>query len=432
MNIVCVVNELLVFPRGFVFGTATSAHQIEGDNKYNDWWDWETRGKLPYRSGKASNHWKMYREDIELMARLGYEAYRFSIEWSRVYPAENKLDEDALNRYIEMVELLWKHSIKPMITLHHFTNPVWFNKKGSWLKKDNIRYFLRFVETVADNIHGVEYWITFNEPNVYLLMGFLKGIWPPGYKGLGKADKALANLIEAHAEAYSILRKRGVKVSIAQNIIPFKPCTNKKKDIEKTRKADEFYNWSFINGVLTGETTTFRGRYRVRSSDLDYLGINYYSAWLVKHSWNPFKLFIDVKPLDTGLWTNMGYCIYPRGIYEVVRRAHERTGKRIIVTENGVSVDDDELRVLSIIRHLQYLWKALEENMSVDGYYYWSFIDNYEWDKGFRQRFGLVEVDYNTFERRPRRSAYVYGEIARTHRISDELLEKYGEKISSK
>ncbi len=419
---------MIIFPNGFVFGTATSAHQIEGDNKYNDWWDWETKGKLPYRSGKASNHWEMYREDIELMARLGYEAYRFSVEWSRVYPAENKLDEDALNKYIEIVELLHKHGIKPMITLHHFTNPVWFNEKGSWLKKENIKYFLRFVETVADNIRGIEYWITFNEPNVYLLMGFIEGKWPPGYKGLGKADKTLINLIEAHGEAYSILRKRGVKVSIAQNMIPFKPYTDKKRDVEKTRKVDEFYNWSFINGVLIGETRTFRGHYRVRSSGLDYLGINYYSAWHVKHSWNPFKLFIDIKPLDTGLWTKMGYCIYPRGIYEVVRQAYEKTGKKIIITENGVSVDDDELRVLSIIRHLQYLAKVLEENIPMDGYYYWSFIDNYEWDKGFEQRFGLVEVDYETFERRPRRSAHVYGEIARTHRISDELLEKYGEK----
>ncbi len=423
--------ELLVFPRGFVFGTATSAHQIEGENRYNDWWDWEVKGKVPYKSGKATNHWEKYREDIELMASLGYEAYRFSIEWSRVFPAENKLDESALNRYVEIVELLKKHNIKPMITLHHFTNPVWFNEKGSWLRKDNIKYFLRFVETIADNINDVEYWITFNEPNVYLLMGFIEGKWPPGYKGLGKAGKALVNMIEAHAEAYSILHKRGVKVSIAQNMIPFKPYRDNKRDITATRKVDEFYNWSFINGVLMGEAIVFRKSYRVKSSDLDYLGINYYSSWLVKHTWNPFKLFIDVKPLDTGLWTKMNYCIYPRGIYEVVRQAYERTSKRIIITENGVSVDNDELRILSIIRHLQYLAKAIKENIPIDGYYYWSFIDNYEWDKGFEQRFGLVEVDYKTFERHPRKSAYIYGEIAKTHRISDELLEKYGEETNS-
>ncbi len=419
---------MLVFPDGFVFGTATSAHQIEGDNKYNDWWDWEVKGKLPYRSGKAANHWEMYREDIELMAKLGYEAYRFSIEWSRVYPSENRLNEDALNRYVEIVELLRKYKIKPMITLHHFTSPLWFNKKGSWLKKENIRYFLKFVETIADNIRGVEYWITFNEPNVYILMAFIEGKWPPGYKGLRKGDLALMNLVEAHGEAYSILQKRGVKVSIAQNMIPFKPYSSRKRDVETARKVGEFYNWSFIRGVLEGLMITFKGKYRVKSSNLDYLGINYYSAWLVKHTWNPFKFFIDVKPVNTGLWTKMDYCIYPRGIYEIVKQAYKNTGKRIIITENGVSVDNDELRILSIIRHLQYLWKALKENIPVDGYYYWSFIDNYEWDKGFEQRFGLVEVDYKTFERHPRRSAYVYRGIAQTHKISDELLGKYGEK----
>jgi len=417
---------MIVFPKEFVFGTATAAHQIEGGNEYNDWWEWEARGKLPYRSDKATNHWELYRDDIELMAKLGYEAYRFSIEWSRIFPEENSINEEALNKYAEIVTLLHKHGIKPLITLHHFTSPAWFNRKGSWLKKENIRYFTKFVEVVADNIRNVDYWITFNEPNVYVLMGFIQGTWPPGYRGLGKSDKALINLIEAHAEAYEILHKRGVKVGIAHNMIPFKPYSNSRRDVEKTRQVDRFYNWSFPRGVLEGVTETFRGKYRVRSSDLDFIGVNYYSSWLVKHSWNPFKFFMDVKPLDTGLWTKMGYCIYPRGIYEVLRAAYDSTRREIIVTENGVSVDDDELRILSIIRHLQYVDKAVKEKIPVKGYYYWSFIDNYEWDKGFEQRFGLVEVDYNTYERKPRRSAYIYGEISRTHSISDKLLDKYG------
>ncbi|MET1159554.1 MAG: glycoside hydrolase family 1 protein [Thermoprotei archaeon] len=421
---------MLVFPKEFVFGTSTSAHQIEGDNKYNDWWEWEITGKLPYKSGKAANHWKLYREDIELMAKLGYEAYRFSIEWSRVFPEEDKIDENALNRYGEIVELLHKHNIKPMITLHHFTNPVWFNRRGSWLKRENIRYFTKFVEVVVDSLRGVEYWITFNEANVYTLMGFIQGVWPPRYKGLNKGVEALKNLVEAHAEAYSILHRRGVKVGIAHNMIPFKPYSNKTRDIEKTRQVDKFYNWAFPEGILKGTMEVFGKKYRVVSSDLDFMGINYYSAWVVKHSWNPFKFFVDIKPLDTGLWTKMGYCIYPRGIYEVLEAAYRETGKRVIITENGVSVDDDELRILSIIRHLQYVYKAISEKIPVEGYYYWSFIDNYEWDKGFEQRFGLVEVDYNTFERKPRKSAYIYGEIAKTHTISDELLGKYGENDS--
>ncbi|MCY0868212.1 MAG: glycoside hydrolase family 1 protein [Desulfurococcus sp.] len=418
----------VVFPSGFLFGTATAAHQVEGDNIYNDWWKWEVEGRLPYKSGKACNHWEMYKQDIELMSKLGYRAYRFSIEWSRLYPREDVFNEDALNRYTEILDLLAKNNIKPMITLHHFTSPAWFSSKGSWIKRDNIRFFLRFVEKVADSIRGVDYWITFNEPNIYILMGFMRGEWPPGYKSIGKAREALVNLVEAHSEAYHILSKRGVRVSIAQNIIPFKPFSERRRDVEKTRMIDESYNWSFIKGVLNGSAEFLGRKLRVKESSLDYIGVNYYSAWLVKHSWNPFKLFIDVKPLDTGLWTKMNYCIYPRGIYEAVEKAYSETGRSVVITENGVSVDDDELRVLSIIRHLQYVSKAVKEGVPVEGYFYWSFIDNYEWDKGFEQRFGLVEVDYNTFERKPRKSAYIYGEIARTSVIRDELLEKYGEK----
>jgi beta-glucosidase len=417
---------LIKFPEEFLFGTSTSAHQIEGDNFYNDWWDWEVRGKFRYRSGKACNHWELYREDIELMAKLGYPAYRFSIEWSRIFPDMNTLNEDALARYREIVDLLKKHGIKPMITFHHFTNPVWFNKIGGWVREENIKYFLRFVEIIADNFSDVEYYLTFNEPNVYVLEGYIEGRWPPGYRSLEIADKVLLNLIKAHNMAYEVLKKKGAKISVAQNIIPFKPGSNKKRDLEKRNLVDKFYNWSFLDGVLKGSFETFRGRYRVREGNMDFIGVNYYTAYIVSHSWNPFKKFIKVEPLKTEYKTTMGYYIYPRGIYEVLKSVRERYGKEIIITENGVAVKDDEVRILSIIRHLQYVHKALSENMSVKGYYYWSFMDNYEWDKGFGQRFGLVEVDYSTFERRPRKSAYVYSEIARTRSISDELLKKYG------
>ena len=417
---------MIKFPEDFLFGTATAAHQIEGDNIYNDWWEWESSGKLKVRSGKACNHWELYREDIELMAKLGYPAYRFSIEWSRIFPEKDKVDNVALNKYRKIVDLLKKHGIKPMITLHHFTNPRWFNKLGGWIKRDNISHFLRFVEIIADNFSDVEYFITFNEPNVYVLQGYIMGVWPPGYKSLGIADKVMINLVEAHGEAYSILKKKGVKISIAQNMIPFKPFSNKKRDIDKTMKVDKFYNWSFLEGVLEGVVTTFKKSYQVRQSDLDFIGINYYSAYLVKHTWNPFKLFIEVYPLETEYPTTMGYYIYPRGIYEVITSVHERFGKEIIITENGVAIENDEWRILSIIRHLQYIHKAISENIDVKGYYYWSFMDNFEWDKGFTQRFGLIEVDYETFKRIPRKSAYAYSDIARTKSISDELLDKYG------
>ncbi len=415
----------LVFPPGFVFGTATSAHQVEGDNRFNDWWEWEEKGKVP-RSGRACGHWQLYRDDIELMARLGYRGYRFSVEWSRIFPREEVFSEEALLKYAEIVDLLRGKGIEPVVTLHHFTNPTWFNKRGSWLREDNTRYFLKFVEKVADTLKGVKYWVVFNEPNVYVLQGFILGVWPPGYRGVGKGEKALRSLVKAHAEAYSVLGKRGVWVGVAQNLIPFKPASTRRRDVEKTRLVDLAYNWAFIDAVLSGEYTFLKSEGRAVSSDFDFIGVNYYSAYLVKHSWNPFKLFVEVKPLETDLRTTMGYYVYPRGIYEVTRAAYEHTRKPIIITENGVAVEDDEDRIKAIIRHLQYLHKAIHDGVRVEGYYYWSLMDNYEWDKGFSQRFGLIEVDYETLERRPRKSAYVYGEIARTNTVKSELVERYG------
>lgn len=416
---------MIRFPDYFLFGTATSSHQIEGNNIFNDWWEWETKGRIKVRSGKACNHWELYKEDIELMAELGYNAYRFSIEWSRIFPKKDHIDYDSLNKYKEIVNLLRKYGIEPVITLHHFTNPQWFMKIGGWTREENIKYFIKYVELIASEIKDVKIWITINEPIIYVLQGYISGEWPPGIKNLKIADQVTKNLLKAHNEAYNILHKHGI-VGIAKNMIAFKPGSNRGKDINIYHKVDKAFNWGFLNGILRGELETLRGKYRVEPGNIDFIGINYYSSYIVKYTWNPFKLHIKVEPLDTGLWTTMGYCIYPRGIYEVVMKTHEKYGKEIIITENGVAVENDELRILSIIRHLQYLYKAMNEGAKVKGYFYWSFMDNFEWDKGFNQRFGLVEVDYKTFERKPRKSAYVYSQIACTKTISDEYLEKYG------
>lgn len=416
---------MIRFPNNFLFGTATSSHQIEGNNKYNDWWEWENRGKLNVRSGKACNYWELYRDDIKIMAELGYNAYRFSIEWSRIFPEKDRIDYNALYRYKEIINLLQKHGIEPMVTLHHFTNPQWFVKEGGWVREENIKYFIKYVELVADELRGIKLWVTINEPIIYVLQGYIYGTWPPGIRSLKIADRVIMNLMKAHNEAYNILHEYA-SVGIAKNMIAFKPGSDRKKDLNAHKKIDEAFNWGFIDGILSGELKTLRRTYRVETGGMDFVGINYYSSYIVKYSWNPFKLNIDVKPLDTGLWTTMGYCIYPKGLYEVVKKTYERYRKEIFITENGVAVEDDELRILSIIRHLQYLHKAISEGVIVKGYFYWSFMDNFEWDKGFEQRFGLIEVDYNTFERRPRRSAYVYSEIASTRTISDKLIEKYG------
>jgi beta-glucosidase len=416
---------MLKFPQEFIFGTATAAHQIEGDNVHNDWWYYEQLGKLPYKSGKACNHWELYREDIDLMSSLGYGAYRFSIEWSRIYPKEGKKDEDAIARYNEILKLLIDRGIIPMVTLHHFTLPLWFLKKGGFEKEENLRYWEDYVSTVGDEIKGVRLVASFNEPMVYVFSGYIVGEFPPFKKSARAASKVEANILRAHAMAYEILKEK-FQVGIVKNIPVFLSKSQEDSDLKAASKADRMFNFNFLDAIWSGKLKALFGNYRIPEGDVDFLGVNYYTAYEVWHTPNPLKYFLDFNLANIGKRkTDMGWSVYPEGIYKAIEKMY-RYEKPIYITENGIATMDDEWRVEFIISHLQYVHRAIENGHNVKGYFYWSFMDNFEWNKGFAPRFGLVEVDYNTFERRPRKSAYIYGEISRERKIKDEILQRYG------
>lgn len=417
---------MLKFPDNFLFGTATSSHQIEGDNIHNDWWFYEQSGRLKYKSGKACNHWELYREDIKLMTELNYNAYRFSIEWSRIFPRENEINEGAIQKYQEIVNLLNESNIVPMITLHHFTSPVWFMKKGGFAKEENLKYWEKYVESIAE-LKGVSLFATFNEPMVYVTTGYIQGYWPPFIKNPLKAGKVEANLLRAHGIAYEILKSKKVQVGIVKNIPIMKPASESKADIKAKEKADNLFNWYFLDAIWSGKVKTPIKTHKVPKSDVDFIGINYYTVHEIKHSWNPFNLFLEVGLANLSeRKTLMGWSVYPKGIYEAITRVQDRYEKPIYITENGIATLDDEWRIEFIIQHLQYVHKALSEGYDVRGYFYWSFMDNFEWAEGFEPRFGLVEINFETFERKPRKSAHVYGEIAERKITSDELIERYG------
>jgi len=419
------VNAVIVFPKSFLFGTATSSHQIEGNNKWNDWWYYEQIGKLPYKSGKACNHWELYKEDISLMHSLGYDGYRFSIEWSRIFPKENEIDENALNRYLEIIELLVKSGITPNVTLHHFTSPIWFMQRGGFAKEENLKYWEQYVETVAGILKDVKLVATFNEPMVYVMMGYLTAYWPPFVKSPFKAFKVAANLLKAHALAYEILSSR-LKVGIVKNIPIMLAASYMERDKKAAEKADNLFNWNFLDAIWSGKLKGVLSTYTVPESDVDFIGVNYYTASEVKYSWNPIKFFFEAKLADLSeRKTQMGWSVYPEGIYKAIT-AVSRYEKPMYITENGIATLDDEWRKEFVVQHLQYVQKAIDEGYDVRGYFYWSFMDNYEWKEGFEPRFGLIEIDYKTYERKPRESAYVYGEIAQKKEISEELIKKYG------
>ena len=416
---------MLRFPSNFLFGTATSAHQIEGDNIYNDWWHYEQEGKLPYKSGKACNHWNLYSQDIELMASLGYGAYRFSIEWARIFPEEGKKDEKALERYNDILKLLNARKIIPLVTLHHFTLPYWFLEKGGFEKEENLRYWEEYVETVRDEIRGVNLIATFNEPVVYMLSSYVLGDWPPFKKSPKAASDVEANILRAHAKAYEILSNK-FKVGIVKNIPLFLAASDKPKDLKATSRADHLFNFNFMDALWSGNLKALMGKYRTPEGDTDFIGVNYYSPYTVRHSLNPLQFFIDYDVADIGeRRTDMGWSVYPEGIYKAVEKMY-RYNRPIYITENGIATLDDEWRIEFIVQHLQYVHKAIKDGYTVHGYFHWSFMDNFEWDKGFAPRFGLVEIDYKNFERKPKKSAHVYGEISKNREISEKILKRYG------
>ncbi len=372
----------------FLWGSATSAYQIEGNNTNADWWEWDGG-----RSGRASFFWEKWEEVIELLHQLKHNAFRMSIEWSRIFPSPDEVDREALDKYRRIIESLMERGIEPVITLHHFTNPIWFSRMGGWLRRENITHFIRFVESVLPILKGVRFVITINEPNVYAFRSYMEGYWPPQEKSMRKAFRVLSNMKEAHIRAYQLLKSgTAADVSIAQNMMVFEPA----------------WKWSPIHWILTLITDYMFNWYfpdRIRDH-MDFLGINYYSRGFVR--WlGSIQYRGDEKNC-------MGWEVHPQGLYRVIKRAYRRYRKPIMITENGICTDNDFQRIKFLKEHVEQVMKAREEGIPVIGYLYWSLLDNYEWAEGFEPRFGLLEVDYDKEKYRIRKSALFYSEIIET------------------
>jgi len=381
----------LKFPENFLWGTATSAYQVEGGIKNCDWAKWKD-------AGMACDHYHRYEEDFDLAKDILHNnAYRFSIEWSRIEPEKGRWDLEEIEHYKKVLLALHKRNIIPFITLHHFTNPQWLSDEGGWENKKVIGYFARYAEFVVKNLgQYVDFWITINEPLVYIGQGYMECSWPPGKKGFFKIFKVLSNMIRAHKTAYKAIRKIDgkAKIGLATNNTFFEPL-KKKSFLDKFSVflIDYFWNRYFLNKV------------KIYS---DFVGLNYYFHKKVKFP-------IGLKDGDNKR-TDLDWEIFPEGIYHVLKEL-KRYKKPIYITENGIADAEDKYCPQFIIDHLKWVHKAIQEGVDVQGYFHWSLIDNFEWADGFKPRFGLIEVDYNNFQRKPRRSAEVYGKICQNNSL---------------
>ena len=399
----------LDFPKNFYWGSATSAHQVEGDN-HNDWTEWEKANaerltkkarnywqpwqqeKFPemfesknYISGKACDHYNRFRADFDIAKSLGHNAHRFSIEWSRIEPEQGKFDEKEIEHYRQVISALKERGIEPFVTLWHWTNPIWIRDIGGWENKKTIGYFLRYVEKIIDAFGAeIKFWITLNEPCVYSSAGFLKGHWPPDKSNIFKYFKVLRHLAGAHNKSYKVIKEINAQtqVGISKHNIYF----------ENIPFANSFWNEYFLDKIKNHQ---------------DFIGLNYYF-----HA----RLFGNKNEQISDL----GWEIYPEGIYHVLKSL-KKYNKPIYITENGLADAKDEKRAEFIKEHLKWMHKAIGEGVDVRGYFYWSLLDNFEWDKGFWPRFGLVEIDYKTMARKIRNSALEYADICKNNALDSDF-----------
>ncbi len=413
----------------FYFGAATSSHQVEGGNRFNDWWQWETEGRVREPSGPACSHYERFREDAGLAAELGHTAHRFSIEWSRVEPAEGDWNEEALEHYRSVILDLRARGLEPFVTLHHFTNPVWFVHKGAWESDQAAFYFGRFVKKVAGHLgEQVKYWITINEPMVYVYKSFLEGAWPPGKQSFSACMRVVRHLIYGHIEAYRIIHQHyqdhGFEkpwVSIAKHVIQFDPCRrDSKKDRLMTALRDWFFNHLYLQALTTG-FLFFPGFFLeflpVRDS-LDFIGVNYYFRDFIRFervkATDPFGEICDQKHhaseiLET---TQMGWQVRPEGLFQRLL-ALQKYGKPVVIAENGIATDDEDQRRRYITSHLQFTALAARQGVKILGFFYWSLLDNFEWDRGYGPKFGLITAGPGIAGRKIKQGAYVLTEMCR-------------------
>jgi beta-glucosidase len=419
------------FGKNFLWGSATAAYQVEGYCFNTNWHQFESavdaQGKPKIddgqKAGAACDEWNLYKEDIQLMKDISLNSYRFSVEWSKIEPKPGEFDESALNHYSDLVDELLKNGIEPMVTLHHFTNPIWFEEKGAFTQDDSPQTFARFSEKVAQKLGSkVKLWCTINEPAIYAVFGYFTGEFPPADIDAKKAAKAYRNMLLAHTAAYKVVKKVNpeAQVGLVVHVALFDP-PNKWSlvDILIARMLSQNMNEAHFEYLAKGQFSfqlpgvvneSFKGG---EKGAFDFVGLNYYT-----NHYRVFKplgkeQFIETPKAPKEQLTDMGWEIYPEGLYRSLKMIKRYTNKPVYIAENGIADAADNKRAKYIEDHLLVLNKAITDGFDIRGYYYWSLLDNFEWAKGFNKRFGLYKVNFNTQKRDLYEGSKKYAEIIR-------------------
>lgn len=451
------------FPKNFVWGSATSAYQVEGawneDGKGESIWDRfaHTPGKI--RDGAtgdvACDHYHRWREDIALMKELGLKAYRFSIAWPRILPkGRGQVNVAGLDFYSRLVDELLRQGIEPFATLYHWDLPQALQDKGGWASRDTAHAFVEFVDVVTERLGGrVKHWITHNEPWCSGMLSHQAGEHAPGLRDFAAGLQASHHILLSHGMAVPVIRRNSphAEVGITLNFMWCEPLSPSSADYKEKREFDGYLNRWFSDAIFgqhypsdkvteyirkgqlppAGLTFVRDGDMDIIAAPIDFLGVNYYNRHVLRSTEVPEadNLPASIQRAPREDWTEMGWENFPDGMFQILMRIyHEYLPRKIYITENGCSYSDGpgkdgRIRDVRRIRYLQSHFlaahRAIENGVPLAGYFVWSFVDNFEWAWGFAQRFGIVHIDYATQKRTPKDSAYWYRDVIANNAIPD-------------
>jgi len=426
---------IIKLKKDFQLGAASAATQIEGGELDHSWNDWYHKGNIidGTNPARANQHYEKYQEDIQLMEEMNLQIYRFGIEWARIEPEEGIFCRSAIDHYRDLLIRLKSANIKPLLTLHHFTNPMWFEQKGGFTKKENIDLFLTFVAKVIEELGDlVEEYITINEPNVYATQGYFFGSWPPGEKKVRLTMKVMSVLATAHIQAYQLIhqiRKEKnfpnwgqTKVSFANHVRAFTPKNPWNPWHQVCCKISRrFFQDALSKAMCLGEFGfPLKNISGIKKGDYcDFHGVNYYTRTTVTGLKDGVR---ENAPVN-----DLGWEIYPQGIIECSQQLYDMVKKPIYITENGTCDDKDCFRSRYIFEHLKVINESV---LPIERYYHWCFTDNFEWIEGESARFGLVHIDYDTQKRTVKESGNFYTEIIKHQGVTEKMQDQYLKGIS--
>ena len=401
------------FPKDFLWGTASAAYQVEGNNKNSDWWLWENRDKKKDKfllfkkfkskwplecSNNACDFYNKYEEDFDLSLQCNNNAIRLGLEWSRIEPDENNFNQGEIEHYTKVLNSARKNGLKTFVTLHHFTHPIWFAKKGGWVNPKSAGYFAKYSQQCAIELGDlIDVSLTINEPQVYSGVAYLNGRWPPQRNNPLEALIVQINFMRAHLKAYDAIKKViNSPVGIVQNLVCW--------EVDPTSK---FFFDKLIVKLLLFLNTDFFIKPIIKK--LDLIGVNYYFTNRIK----------NLKPKNPNdITSDLGWWLYPKGLENILINI-KKYKLPIYITEHGLADSRDKNRSWYINESMWSMAHALEKGVDLKGYFHWALTDNYEWAEGFWPRFGLVEIDYkDNLKRTPRGSFYEYANICKNNTIT--------------